>query len=368
LRVEAAAMRPARPAPLPLPLTLEDPLSENQAATRPQRHRAGRSPSAAERDVYRSGFLDCIRDAAGRLGLDVELVDQANGRLIRVSAAFGRGAFFGASPLHLWPFNGAMAASIAADKELTLRLLKRQGILVPATAIAFYDTQRYSHLENPPANASWFVQNPPLELPVVIKPNDSHSGRGLTFVYEATSLGPAVACAAQYSNGVLMQELLCGADVRLFSFRGRGILRIERTTAGLVADGRSSVLRQLEGFPAETEEARLSLQSYVARYADEVPPKGQQINAYPAANYSVTRRAGTMSRALSDEEQVTCRTVYACLDLAFCAIDCVADGDGALRVLEVNANPGVEMLYRDRENQVASETIDFLVSEAVRGC
>jgi glutathione synthase/RimK-type ligase-like ATP-grasp enzyme len=72
-----------------------------------------------------------------------------------------------------------------------------------------------------------------------------------------------------------------------------------------------------------------------------------------------------MSRELSDEERAICQTVYSRLDLAFCAIDCLVDRDGTVRVLEVNGNPGIEMLYRDSGSAVAMEVIDFLVNEAI---
>jgi len=131
------------------------------------------------------------------------------------------------------------------------------------------------------------------------------------------------------------------------------------------ADGRNTVATLLADFPAETEQARLSLESFIAQYGNQIFPAGQRILPYPAANYCVTGRVGEMSRELSDEERAICQTVYTCLDLDFCAIDCLLDQDGAVRVLEVNGNPGIEMLYRDSENEAAMEVIDFLVSEAV---
>ncbi len=317
--------------------------------------------------MYTSGFLKCIRDAAGRLGLTVEVVDKANGRVIRVCSASGGAAFFGATPVQLWPLNNALSVSVARDKELTLRLLKEAGICVPDTVIAFQDAERYAHLDPPPACTSTFVESPPLEFPVVVKPNDSLAGNGLSFVYEPTSLAAALRCAASHSNGVLVQELLCGKDVRIYGYRGRGILRIERGTRSVPADGCNTTAALLADFPAETEQARLSLGSFIAQYGNQVFPAGQRISPYPAANYCVTGRVGEMSRELSDEERAICRTVYTSLDLVFCAIDCLVDKDGSVRVLEVNGNPGIEMLYSDSENEAAVEVIDFLVKEAIAG-
>jgi glutathione synthase/RimK-type ligase-like ATP-grasp enzyme len=317
--------------------------------------------------MYHSGFLDAIRACAQRLNIQIKTVDKKNGRLIELTS-LERSALFGADPHPMWQFNNSLSASIAADKELTLRLLKEESINIPQTEIAFYDINNYSHLEIPLPHVSQFINSPPFECPFVIKPNDAYSGRGIVFVYSFDVIEEAVECASHYSNALIFQELLKGDNCKIYSYQGKGILKIALKRVSLKGDGRNTVYDILRDYPPKSIEARLSLKSYFSRYGVHIFPLGYEIAPYPLSNYSETHNSGEMTTELTEQESLICQKVYTKLHLDFCTIDYMVDDRGDIKVLEVNSNPGIKMLYMAENNDLACKTIDFLVTKALRLC
>ncbi len=96
--------------------------------------------------------------------------------------------------------SGVMASSIGMDKYRTKLIWQAMGIPVA----------RSQYVEKESFNAETFELQ--VKLPVVVKPADDGSTLGLTKVYEADKLLPALEYAFAKSKKVLVEELIVGAE------------------------------------------------------------------------------------------------------------------------------------------------------------
>ena len=312
--------------------------------------------------LYHSVFLSRIQSAARRIGADFRFYDQLNGRLATVRRG-SQAAVFGAAPIPLWPFNSALGASVANDKELTLRLLTEQQVRVPKTQIAFMDISSFTHLENPPLAVEELL--PQLTYPLVVKPNSGFGGTGISFVYGPSQIQEAVAYAGASDNAVLFQELVCGRDFKLLVLDRKPLVLVERQAQALLGDGRRRIaeLADLSSGAIGTGQ-RISLQSYIDLYGDRIPADGELLYPYAAANLSQGGQIVSCTTEIDDIWPDIAERVSRALPLRLLSLDCRGEPGAELAVLEVNANPGVEFLYR-YSSQMGDAVMDVLVERAL---
>ncbi|PCI27511.1 MAG: hypothetical protein COB67_08360 [SAR324 cluster bacterium] len=315
-----------------------------------------------------SQFLSRIQDAAVRLNLDCCFIDKKNGRLLRLTQG-SKSSLFGAAPIKLWPFNNALSMSIVEDKELTYRILQDVGIGVPQTRIGFKDISAYTHLDNPPIAISEILGAFDFSYPVVVKPNLGKAAAGLSIIHEQTTLQEAAELAGTISNGILVQEYIDGKDYRIYALHGEPILLLERTTTTLYGDGQSTVeelvlLRHEAGNYSNSFE--LSLKSFLKQHKEKIYPSGCPIPVYPVSNLTQGGKAIEIISEVKDHWKKLCVTLFQVLKLEFMAIDCrISDqAPGEIKVIEVNSNPGIEMLYEAAPGQ-ADSVLDRLVLTAL---
>ncbi|MEM9564394.1 MAG: ATP-grasp domain-containing protein, partial [Actinomycetota bacterium] len=89
----------------------------------------------------------------------------------------------------------AEVTSLATDKLLTKQILAAAGVAVPETFAADDPTR--------------------ITYPVIVKPNREDNSRGLTLVDGPGDLGPAIAEAAAFDAGVLIEEYVPGRELRV---------------------------------------------------------------------------------------------------------------------------------------------------------
>ncbi|PZE66496.1 ATP-grasp domain-containing protein [Curtobacterium sp. MCBD17_021] len=151
------------------------------------------------------------------------------------------------------PFVGSpvRAGALAMDKWVTKLLAEAAGITTaPAVLVRPGDD----------------VGEPPLDLPLVVKPTTGGSSNGVTRVAAAYAYGGAVETARAAGGDVLVESFVTGREVDIALFRDRdGLLRAGATLEiGVAADGVFDRDRKYDGTAAFTLPARVSPAEHAA--------------------------------------------------------------------------------------------------------
>jgi cyanophycin synthetase len=247
---------------------------------------------------------------------------------------------------------GAIAETIAQDKELTKKLLDAAGVPVPLGRVVS-DT-----------NDAWAAAQE-IGLPVVIKPKDGNQGKGVTVnVTTREQLDAGFHAASEFRDDIMVEKYLPGHDYRLLVIGNKLIAAARREPPHVVGDGVHSVRQLVETVNLDPRRgsghstsltkirfddialASLAKQGY---NADSVPLKGQRVTLRNNANLSTGGSATDVTDDVHPE--VAARAIAAAhmVGLDICGVDLVCDsvlkpieeqGGG---IVEVNAAPGLRM-------------------------
>ncbi len=250
---------------------------------------------------------------------------------------------------------GAIAETIAQDKELTKKLLDAAGVPVPHG--------RSVESADDAWKAACEIGVP--DVPVVVKPKDGNQGKGVTVnVTTREQIDKAYAAAREFRDDILVERFLPGHDFRLLVIGNKLVAAARRDPPHVVGDGVHSVRELVETVNADPRRGsghatsltkirfddialeRLALQGL---NADSVPPHGQRVILRNNANLSTGGSATDVTDDVHPE--VAARAVEAAqmIGLDICGVDVVCDsvlkpieaqGGG---VVEVNAAPGLRM-------------------------
>ena len=243
---------------------------------------------------------------------------------------------------------GAIAETIAQDKDLTRALLRQVSVPVPV-----------GRLVKDAADA-WAAAME-IGVPVVVKPQFGNHARGVVLgVSTREEIEAGFRFAALNGASIMVEQFAQGAEHRLLIVDGKLVAAARGNPAEVVGDGRQTIAELIESqlnsdprrgkelaFPLAIIEVTppvllvLEQQGYTV---DSVPAKGQQV---------MIQRNGNLAIDVTDEVHpdfarmavLAARTVG--LDVA--GIDVIADDisrpleqQGAA-VIEVNAGPGLQM-------------------------
>lgn len=236
------------------------------------------------------------REAAGRLGWTVEVLDHEFGYLVEVNnGSRSRVLFGGRSPL-----NDALVARLTEDKYFTTLLLARKGFRVPPTARCVSPTFFDNALVNRRAGVEPGVRFAAEHgLPVVVKPNSLSHGRGVTIIWDSGALTSTIEATWRLDPIAIVQAYVPGADVRLDYLDGDYLVGYQRSRHGTGGE----VLNLARG-------ARPTV-------LDDVPP----------AWHTLCLRIGSL------------------IGLRHFGVDLRVDGRGEPTVIEVNASPLLTRLF-----------------------
>ncbi len=247
---------------------------------------------------------------------------------------------------------GAIAETIAQDKELTKRLLDAAGVPVPlGRAVADPDDAWAAALE--------------IGLPVVLKPKDGNQGKGVTVnITSREQLDAAYTAAIEFRDDILVERYLPGNDFRLLVVGNKLVAAARRDPPQVIGDGVHTVRelvdtvnldpRRGNGHSTSLTKIRfddIALGSLAKQglEAASVPSKGQRVILRNNANLSTGGAATDVTDDVHPE--VAARAVAAAqmIGLDICGVDLVCDsvlhpieelGGG---IVEVNAAPGLRM-------------------------
>ncbi len=287
----------------------------------------------------------------------------------------------GASQRRIWTaeteLTSAIAEGIAADKDLTKRMLAACGVPVPEGVLV--DS----------AESAWGAAED-IGVPVVVKPSDGNHGRGVSMdLSTREDVAAAFEVARHHGSEVIVERFVVGQEHRLLVVGGRVVAAARGDVAWVTGDGRSTVDQLVdeqintdprrgdnEDFPlcrlrpAEDEAILLDLQRQ-GLAPGSIPAAGRQV---------LIQRNGNVAIDCTDqvhpevEHAVALAARVVGLDIA--GVDLVAqdisrplhEQGGA--VVEVNAGPGLLMHLKPAVGSprpVGRAIVDHLFPETESG-
>ena len=246
----------------------------------------------------------------------------------------------------------AVAESIVQDKELTKILLHAAGIPVPLG-------------RNVRSAEDAWITACEIGVPVVVKPQDSNQGKGVTVnLMDIEQVKAAYMIAAEFSDNVLVERYVPGHDYRMLVVGNKLVAAARRDPPQVIGDGVHSIhqlVDQINRDPMRGEGHvtsltkihldEISVTHLVAQglTAESIPAKGMRIVLRNNANLST---GGTATDVTDDVHPELAERVIAAaqvVGLDICGIDVVCDnvmlsleeqGGG---IIEINAAPGLRM-------------------------
>jgi len=247
---------------------------------------------------------------------------------------------------------GAVAESIAQDKNLTRTLLQAAGVPVAqgyavASVEDAWETAEY------------------IGVPVVVKPRDGNQGRGVaTNLTTKEQVEAAYAAALQESSSVIVEKFVAGNDYRLLVVNGKLVAASRREPAQVMGDGRHTVaeLVAIENRDPRRAEHHSGILSTIhiddvatnvlkdqGFTADSIPPAGQLVLIRRNANLSTGGTAIDVTELVHPEVAARAIDAAKVVGLDIAGIDVIAaditkplEAQGGI-VVEVNAAPGLRM-------------------------
>ncbi|MFA7505627.1 MAG: cyanophycin synthetase [Burkholderiaceae bacterium] len=247
---------------------------------------------------------------------------------------------------------GAIAETIAQDKELTKQLLSAAGVPVP------------SGRSCTDADDAWALAGT-IGLPIVVKPRDGNQGKGVTVGAETREeIAAAFAAARRYDDDVIVERYVPGHDYRILVVGNRVVAAARRDPPCVIGDGRHTVAELVARVNADPRRgdghatsltrirldeiaiARIGLQGFAP---DSVLPAGVRVVLRDNANLSTGGSATDVTDEIHPEVAARAVDAAQAVGLDICGIDVVAETLGRPLsetggcFLEVNAAPGLRM-------------------------
>ena len=247
---------------------------------------------------------------------------------------------------------GAIAETIAQDKELTKKLLAAAGVPVP-------QGRPVSSAED-----AWIAAQE-IGGAVVVKPQDGNQGKGVTVnVSTREAVMAAFDNARQYRDDVLVERYLVGSDYRILVVGDKLVAAARREPPLVVGNGVNSVQQLVDqvntdprrGTGHATPLTRIRLDDIAkARLAeqglttDSVPDKGRRVILRNNANLSTGGTATDVTDDVHPEVAARCIAAAQMIGLDVCGVDVVCETvmrpleEQRGGIVEVNAAPGLRM-------------------------
>ncbi len=274
---------------------------------------------------------------------------------------------------------GAIAESIAQDKELTRTLLAQIGVPV-SNGRAVKD-----------AEDAWEAAKE-IGFPVVVKPQYGNQGRGvITNLTTREQVLTAYAAAREEGDSILVEKFAPGADYRILVIGGKMVAAARRESAHVIGNGNSTVRELVDEVNRDPrrsddhatvltnirlDQIALAVLSEQGFTPDSVPPAGLRVLVRRNANLSTGGTAADVTDLVHPEVAARAAEAAQMVGLDIAGVDVVVsdigrplEGQGGI-VVEVNAAPGLRMHLQPssgRPRQVGEAIVDSLFPEGDTG-
>ena len=298
----------------------------------------------------------------------------------------GRRSFFYNFGLDL---NGYAASTIVHDKALTVALLRAAGINVPTHLLFGHklppkwlldkrDLKRIPKAGLEAAQA--FAEK--VGYPVVVKPNASRGGKGITFVDNTEEMTAVADIIAVAHPMLLVESWQNGRDHRVVILNGQVLAAYERRPATVIGDGINGMRGLIEIRQKQLEEEGYngiipwddeSMDRVLHRQSlsrTSVPKAGRSVQLFDNANISNGGTLHDMRDKIHPDYVALCQKVAQTCGLILAGVDVLNDDISApidpdkpeYTIIEVNASPGLANLYASggaRRKQVPGLTFNL---------
>ena len=273
-----------------------------------------------------------------------------------------------------------ISVDIAANKELTNRLLQEVGIPVPRSAVVRDADEAVRHAAR-------------IGYPVVIKPLDGNHGRGVCINLksdeEVRRFYP-VAELESRAGTVVVESFITGKDYRILVVNNELVAVAERVPAHVVGDGKLTIAQLIEvtnadprrGVGHEKILTRISIDSQTMETLqrqgiglDHVPEEGAFVQLKQTGNMSTGGTSIDRTDDIHPDNAQIARQAAMVVGLDIAGIDFIApDISQSVRqsggaIVEVNAGPGFRMHTHPTEGHprhVGRAVIDMLFPPGAR--
>ncbi len=247
---------------------------------------------------------------------------------------------------------GAIAESIAQDKQLTKHLLEAAGVPVP-------QGRPVADIED-----AWAAMQD-IGSAVVVKPQDGNQGKGVTVnVTTRAQLESAFAAALEYGSTVMLERFVPGHDYRLLVVGKQLIAAARREPPQVIGDGVHTVRelvdavnrdpRRSDGHATSLTKIRfddiaLSRLAAQGMNADSIPAQGVCVILRNNANLSTGGSATDVTDEVHPEVAASAVAAAQMIGLDIAGIDIVCETvhrpleEQGGAIIEVNAAPGLRM-------------------------
>ena len=302
--------------------------------------------------------MEILRLACERFGYGFELLDEFTGYLAEVSDGGGSSFLSGTGGLSPFPLNLFTPHRVAGDKAHTRTLLQKRGVRV-ARGSHFFLKEDYRCFRpdgREIGDALGFADE--LGYPCFVKPNNGSFGIGCEIVYSRDELRQHLEFLSKTAQIALVEEVLEGAEFRIFVLDGEVKFAYGRGLQRVVGDGVKSVSELLDDFNSWIVSPRgkvLESSLFLRRRLndaglsfDAILEVGCEFVVSPRANVTTGGEIGFYAEEVSEGVREWVRGIADITHLRVFGVDVFADDlndPGSFTVLEVNSNPGLNGVW-----------------------
>ncbi|HEV3468201.1 MAG TPA: cyanophycin synthetase [Pyrinomonadaceae bacterium] len=254
----------------------------------------------------------------------------------------------------------SVAVEIASDKDLTKRLLEEAAIPVPRGRVVRSEGEALEAFAE-------------LGGAVVVKPLDGRQGFGVSLnLSTREEVAGAFRIAREFSESVLVEELIRGRNYRVLVVAGKVVAASERLPCHVRGDGRRTVAELIElanqnplrGDGHEKPLTKIKVDDIVLAHLaragwslGRVPAPGQTVFLRESINLSTGGTARDVTDAVHESVRRACERAARAVGLDICGVDLVAEdisaplAAGAGAIIELNASPGLRMHQHPSEGE-----------------
>ena len=265
-----------------------------------------------------------------------------------------------------------IATEIAKDKSLAYRILSDLGLPVAKQRLVYKLNRAIGAAEK-------------IGYPVVLKPVDGNHGKGVTVnVRNEDELEAAYDIAKQYSDGVLVEQMIKGFDHRLLVINGKLEAAALRMPGRVVGDGKHTVKQLVDtlnrdprrGVGHEKELTQIHIDPQAMSCLadkgytlDTVPAKDETVLLRKTANLSTGGTAIDVTDVIHPDNREMAERVIKAVGLDIGGVDFLSEDitvsykDNGAGICEVNAGPGFRMHVAPSEGKprdIAAKVIEMM--------
>jgi glutamate--cysteine ligase len=261
------------------------------------------------------------------------------------------------------------------NKQVTKELLRRSQIVVP---------QGHSYTELATALADFPLYK---ELAIVIKPNSTNFGIGVTVFRQPASLAEyqqALEYAFSFDRQVLVENLVPGQEYRFFVIAGQAVAILHREPANVVGDGVHTISQLVElknqdplrgsGYVTPLEKIVLGEieNNYLQRNgftSQSLPRAGQKVYLRDNSNISTGGDSIDYTDLMPKAYRRIATKAAASVGALICGVDMIIREvtnpypENNYAVIELNFNPAIHIHtypYQGKDRQVAKKILQAL--------